>query len=94
MRATKITTQTLCDMYDIDKYLLEGITHYIQRDENDNIVVSWRRPATTSDVWTDTTLQDAAIEQAERERKRAAERLRQEEFERMEQLKISPEELL
>lgn len=94
MLATKITTQTLCDIYDIDKYLLEGITHYIQRDENDNIVVSWRRPDTTSDVWTDITLQDVAIEQAERERKRAAERLRQEEFDRMERLQISPEELL
>ena len=73
MRATKITTQTLCDIYDIDKYFLEGITRYIQRDENDDITLSWRRPDTTSDVWTDTTLQDVAIEQAERERKRAVE---------------------
>ena len=94
MRATKITTQTLCDIYDIDKYLLEGITRYTQRDENDNIVVSWRRPDITSDVWIDTTAEDVAIEQAERERKRASERLRQEEFDRMEPLKISPEELL
>lgn len=94
MRATKITTQTLCDIYDIDKYLLEGITHYIQRDENDDIILSWRRPDITSDVWTDTTEEDVAIEQAERERKRAAERLRQEEFDRMERLQISPEELL
>ena len=94
MRATKITTQTLCDTYDLDKNLLEGITHYIQRDENDDIILSWRRPDITSDVWTDTTLQDALIEQAERERKRAAERLRQEEFDRMEPLKIAPEEML
>lgn len=94
MRATKITTQTLCDIYDIDKYLLEGITHYIQRDENDDIILSWRRPDITSDVWTVTTEEDVAIEQAERERKRAAERLRQEEFDRMERLQISPEELL
>ena len=94
MRATKITTQTLCDIYDIDKYLLEGITHYIQRDENDDIILSWRRPDITSDVWTDTTAEDVAIEQAERERKRATERLRQEEFDRMEPLKISPEEVL
>ena len=94
MRATKITTQTLCDIYDIDKYLLEGITRYTQRDENDDIILSWRRPDVTSDVWTDTTLQDALIEQAERESKRAAERLRQEEFDRMERLQISPEEML
>lgn len=94
MRATKITTQTLCDIYGIDKYLLEGITRYIQRDENDDIILSWRRPDTTSDVWTDTTEEDVAIEQAERESKRAAERLRQEEFDRMERLQISPEELL
>ena len=94
MRATKITTQTLCDIYDIGKYLLEGITHYIQRDENDDIILSWRRPDITSDVWTDTTEEDVVIEQAERERKRAAERLRQEEFDRMERLQISPEELL
>lgn len=94
MRATKITTQTLCDIYDIDKYLLEGITRYTQRDENDDIILSWRRPDITSDVWTDTTLQDALIEQAERESKRAAERLRQEEFDRMERLQISPEEML
>ena len=86
MRATKITTQTLCDIYDIDKYLLEGITHYTQRDENDNIVASWRRPDITSDVWTDTTLQDVLIEQAESERKRAAERLRQQELEQEELL--------
>ena len=94
MRATKITTQTLCDIYGIDKYLLEGITHYIQRDENDDIILSWRRPDITCDVWTDTTEEDVAIEQAERERKRATERLRQEEFDRMKPLQISPEELL
>ena len=84
MRATKITTQTLCDIYDIDKYLLEGITRYIQRDENDDIILSWRRPDITSDVWIDTTAEDVAIEQAERERKRASERLRQQELEQEE----------
>ena len=82
---TKITTQTLCDTYSIDKYLLEGITHYIIRDENDYIVTSWRRPDTTASVWTDTTAEDVAIEQAERQRKKAVEQHLQELRDRQEQ---------